>query len=368
MVRESKNMAAFTGAGLSTAAGIPDYRSGANTVVETGPGCWEKAANIEKARKEGKLYQKPTKTKFDVTIQKAFPTRAHMALKELMDQGILNSIISQNVDGLHRKSGIPANQIYELHGNTNLEVCEKCNQDYMRDFRVRDAKKAHDHKTSRMCDNTGCKGQLHDSIINFGENLKPEIIQGATEAGLAADLILCLGSSLRVQPANLIPINSKMAGGRYVIVNLQATPLDGSADLVIHARIQTVMAKLMEKLELPIPQFKLGRWAEVSLQGDNLAVSGIDKNGGPYTLFKAVKASYVKNAQNQKIDLTFQGHYNENTLSLFVPTKMLQEEGKIRVNMICNPYGCSDDRDRLTFGFWETAQAFLLGKDGAQVD
>lgn len=66
------------------------------------------------------------KTNFNVTIQKAFPTKAHMALKELMDRDILKSIISQNIDGLHRKSGVPMNKIYELHGNTNLETCEKC--------------------------------------------------------------------------------------------------------------------------------------------------------------------------------------------------------------------------------------------------
>ena len=161
-----------------------------------------------------------------------------MALKELMDRDILKAITSQNLDGLHRKSGIPANKIFELHGNTNLEVCEKCNQDYMRDFRVRDAKNAYDHKTSRICDNKKCNGQLYDSIINFNENLKPEIIQGATKTGMNSDLMLCLGSSMRVSPANLIPVNMKMMnGGKYVIVNLQATPLDGSADLVIHARI-----------------------------------------------------------------------------------------------------------------------------------
>ena len=154
LVRNSNNMAAFTGAGLSTAAGIPDYRSGANTVVETGAGCWEKAANIQKARREGKLYQEQTKVNFKTAIQQAYPTKAHMALKELMDRGILKTVISQNVDGLHRKSGIPSGQIYELHGNTNLEVCQKCGKDYMRDFRVREAQKNFDHKTSRVCDNS----------------------------------------------------------------------------------------------------------------------------------------------------------------------------------------------------------------------
>lgn len=219
-----------------------------------------------------------------------------MALKELMDRDILKRIISQNIDGLHRKSGIPADQIYELHGNTNLEVCEKCNKDYMRDFRVREAQKNKDHKTSRTCDNKKCNGQLHDSIINFGEDLNPKIIKGAWDYGVQADLMLSLGSSLRVAPANQIPINMTWHGGKFVIVNLQKTPLDDFAEFVIHARIQTVMAKLMEKLEMPIPTFKLDRWAEVSLKNDRLQVEGIDKMGGPYTLFKEVRANYDKNA------------------------------------------------------------------------
>ena len=184
LVRNSTNMAAFTGAGISTAAGIPDYRSGANTVVETGAGCWEKAANIQKARAEGKLKQEPTKVNFNVAIQKAYPTKAHMAMKELMDRDILKTIISQNVDGLHRKSGIPSDKIFEVHGNTNLEKCEKCKKDYMRDFKVREGKEGYfDHKTSRKCDDEQCNGQLYDSIINFNEELNQEIIAGAGMAG-----------------------------------------------------------------------------------------------------------------------------------------------------------------------------------------
>lgn len=124
----------------------------------------------------------------------------------------------------------------------------------------------------------------------------------------------------------------------------------------------------MQKLQMPIPQFKLDRWAEVSLNGNKIDVNGIDKCGGPFTLFKKVQATYDKDAQNQKIELTFHGHYNENSINMYVPTKMLQEESKIRVNMICNPYGCSDDEKRVKFGFWDTVQAFLIGKDGKEVD
>jgi NAD-dependent SIR2 family protein deacetylase len=140
MILSAEHMVAYTGAGISTSAGIPDYRSGASTCLSTGPGCWEKAANIEKAKKEGSLAKSFKVNKSILpSIQKAHPTKCHMALYELMEKGLLKHIISQNIDGLHRKSGIPAEQISELHGNTNLEFCDKCGADYMRDFRTRTA-------------------------------------------------------------------------------------------------------------------------------------------------------------------------------------------------------------------------------------
>lgn len=95
-----------------------------------------------------------------------------MAMVELMERGMLKHIISQNVDGLHRKSGIPKEKITEVHGNTNLEICKKCGKDYMRDFRVRTSQQVHAHETGRNCDNTYCQGFLKDTIINFGENLR----------------------------------------------------------------------------------------------------------------------------------------------------------------------------------------------------
>lgn len=95
MILQSERFYAFTGAGLSTAAGIPDYRSGANTVVETGPGCWEKMANIAKARKNGTLNAEPiAKNRFNTTIQKAFPTVGHMALVQMSEVGLLKGVIS----------------------------------------------------------------------------------------------------------------------------------------------------------------------------------------------------------------------------------------------------------------------------------
>jgi len=145
IVKKSKHFVAFTGAGLSTGSGIPDYRSGANTVMATGAGCWEKAANIEKARKEGTMLNPPIKTAFVTTISKAKPSVGHMAMVEMMNQGYLKHIISQNIDGLHRKSGIPENKITELHGNTNTEICQKCESIYLRDYRTRNSNKNKEH-------------------------------------------------------------------------------------------------------------------------------------------------------------------------------------------------------------------------------
>ena len=94
---------------------------------------------------------------------------------ELMNKGFLRHVISQNIDGLHRKSGIPEENISEVHGNTNLEICTKCETGYMRDYGVSNPDGASKHMTGRTCDDQQCKGDLKDSIINFGENLNPEI-------------------------------------------------------------------------------------------------------------------------------------------------------------------------------------------------
>lgn len=148
MVLTSQHFVTFTGAGISTSSGIPDYRSGFNTVLETGPGCWETAANKQKykAAQKGKkgpgtsaaAGSKPAnKGTLRTSIQKAYPSVTHMAMVELTERNHLKYIVSQNVDGLHRKSGIPAANISELHGNTNLEICEDCSREYLRDHRVR---------------------------------------------------------------------------------------------------------------------------------------------------------------------------------------------------------------------------------------
>lgn len=332
----SEHFVAFTGAGLSTAAGIPDYRSGVNTVLKTGPGCWETAAAIQAALKAGKDVKQIPKAKFRTSIQRSMPTKGHMALYALMEAGLLKHIISQNVDGLHRKSGVPAAKLTEVHGNTNLEICVKCDKGYMRDYRTRTAQKVHDHLTGRKCDNAACGGALKDTIINFGENLRQSDLNRGFNQGQLADVMLCIGSSLRVNPAAQMVEETSECGGRVWIINLQKTPHTPIATQ-IYAKIDDVLELLMKKLSMAIPIFTLKRHARFTLSTnatngkEYLSCAGIDENGGPYTIFDGVTLNGEKMAKIPLKDteksadtvyeanLKFQGHYNESDLSIQVP-------------------------------------------------
>ena len=370
MVLTSSHFVAFTGAGISTACGIPDYRSGYNTVLETGPGCWESAANKLKYKEEqkraaaaGGVKPKPeaSKATLRTSIQKAYPSLTHMAMVELTERNHLKYIVSQNVDGLHRKSGIPAANIAELHGNTNLEVCELCNREYMRDHRVRNAQKTHDHRTGRMCESPGCNGHLKDTIINFNENLNPAILELGEANCESADLCLAMGSSLRVSPANGMPEACAINGGRLVICNLQKTPLDGLATLVIHAKCDDIMKLLMQKLGYQIPTWQMKKRIEVSLQenGTKVRLRGVDDTRQPFHLFKKIKVSglapnatrdFPSAQQKQQpytfklpeqappekvtLNLEFMGHYEERPINIDVNIADLQAHESIVYEMV----------------------------------
>jgi NAD-dependent SIR2 family protein deacetylase len=135
-----------------------------------------------------------------------------------------------------------------VHGNTILEKCAKCGKEYLRDFKVRNAKKVHDHFTGRKCDDPGCRGKLKDSIINFGEQLPEKELDAGFENAETADVCLVLGSSLRVTPAADMPKRVAQRHHNLVIVNLQATPLDAMCALRIYALCDNVMQLLMSKL------------------------------------------------------------------------------------------------------------------------
>lgn len=352
LILQSKHFVAFTGAGLSTAAGIPDFRSPYDTVNAVGPGAWEVRAKNHQAKLAGKAA--PVRKATTTNMAQAHPTKAHMSMVELMEKGFLKHIISQNTDGLHRKSGIPADKISEVHGNRNKEECMKCGREFMRDFAVRNAKGTKEHKTGRKCDDPKCKGDLKDTIINFGENLREDILDTGYAHGSEADVMLCVGSSLRVNPAADMAALTAQRGGNLVIINLMKTPLDHGATLVINAKCQVVFELLMKKLSLAIPEWNIKRQAKIALttKGDKeyLSIKGIDTNHEPYDFLNGVsinrealasiplKATEQREDAIYKFSLGFQGHYKEPKLDLAIPRSLLvNNSNAIKVEMLYNP-------------------------------
>ncbi|XP_047561952.1 NAD-dependent protein deacylase sirtuin-6 isoform X5 [Lutra lutra] len=194
--------------------------------------------------------------KFDTTFESARPTQTHMALVQLERVGLLRFLVSQNVDGLHVRSGFPRDKLAELHGNMFVEECVKCKTQYVRDTVVGSmGLKA----TGRLCTVAkarglrACRGELRDTILDWEDALPDRDLTLADEASRSADLSITLGTSLQIRPSGNLPLATKRRGGRLVIVNLQPTKHDRHADLRIHGYVDEVMTRLMKHLGLEIP-------------------------------------------------------------------------------------------------------------------
>lgn len=232
MIRKSKHLVVFTGAGISTSCGIPDFR---------GPkGIWT-------LQREGKALPQAS-----LPFHRAMPSMTHMALVELEKAGILKFVISQNIDGLHLRSGIPRDKLAELHGNSFMEICSSCGIEYLRDFEVETIGLK---ETSRRCSNVDCGAKLRDTVLDWEDALPPKEMNPAEKHCRMADVVLCLGTSLQITPACNLPLKSLRGGGKIVIVNLQETPKDKKASLVIHGFVDKVIAGVMDRLNMRIPPF-----------------------------------------------------------------------------------------------------------------
>ena len=228
LLADSERAVVFTGAGISTESGIPDFRSPGGIWSRMQPIYFQDFVSSEAMRRESWR----RKIASDGTFERAQPNRGHRAIAELHRRGVCSSVITQNVDGLHQASGVPGGRVIELHGNATYAACLDCERRFDLEP-ILDAFKR--DETLPRCDQ--CGGIVKTATISFGQSMPLEPMRRSEEETLACDLFLATGSSLVVYPAAGFPALAKRAGAGLVILNREPTDLDPIADLVIHADI-----------------------------------------------------------------------------------------------------------------------------------
>lgn len=236
LVERADRIVLFTGAGISTNSGIPDFRSPGGTWTKMKPIDFSDFMRSDEARRE------TWRRRFDMerTLRQATPNRGHRACAELIRLGKASCVITQNIDGLHQDSGIPDDKVIELHGNTTYAHCLDCNQRYeIEDLRV-------DFEQDNIVPHCACGGWVKTATVSFGQSMPVDAMRRAERETLAADLFISIGSSLVVYPAAGFPQLAKRNGAKLVIVNLQPTGLDEVADLVLNRSIADVMGSVID--------------------------------------------------------------------------------------------------------------------------
>ncbi len=238
MSGQAERILVFTGAGLSTESGIPDFRSPGGIWSKYDPSdfYFDRFVSSEHAREK---YWKMS-TEFYDTMKDAQPTRAHLAIKALEDMGKLSAIVTQNIDNLHLKAGNSLDKILDIHGTAFSVSCLNCGEKYSRDLIQ---ERVASGTTVPYCDT--CSGILKPETISFGQAMPREKMERAFELAGSCDLCIAMGSSLVVYPAASVPLHASQSGARLMIINREATPLDATADLVVHASISEVFPEMV---------------------------------------------------------------------------------------------------------------------------
>lgn len=236
-IASAKRVVALTGAGISTDSGIPDFR-GPNGVWTKNPTA-EKLSDIRYYMADPGIRQASWQSRLEHPAFTAKPNAGHRALVDLEKYGRLHALITQNIDGLHIVAGNSRQRVFEVHGNLHQAVCMSCGgkgpmQPVLDRVRAGEA--------DPPC--RDCGGILKSDTISFGQQLVPEVIEGALRAAREADLLLSVGTSLRVFPiANAVPI-AREAGARIVIMNAEATQFDDIADARLDGWISEELPQL----------------------------------------------------------------------------------------------------------------------------
>ena len=234
MIGEAQRIVVFTGAGISTESGIPDFRSPGGIWTRMAPIYFADFLASDEARRE--TWRR--RFALEETLGKAEPNRGHRAVATLVSRGKCTAVITQNIDGLHQAAGVPAKQVIELHGNTTYAHCLDCAQRYeLADIKVEF------ERTGEAPSCETCGGFVKTATISFGQSMPAAAMIRAEEATLASDLFIVAGSSLVVYPAAGFPELAARNGARLVILNREPTGLDDLAELVLHREIGVTLGE-----------------------------------------------------------------------------------------------------------------------------
>ncbi len=232
LIERSERIVVMTGAGISTESGIPDFRSPGGLWSRMKPITYQEFVASEEAR----LEEWRRRFRMNETFARVEPNAGHIGLVRLMQEGKLSAVITQNIDGLHQRAGLPSECVVEIHGNSTRAHCLEC-----REQMALEAVRATIDATgaSPRCE---CGGLVKAAIVSFGERIPEDAMTKATALAQDADLFLVIGSSLVVQPAASLPLVAKRFGAALAILNRDATPLDEYADLTLRDSIGRVFS------------------------------------------------------------------------------------------------------------------------------
>jgi len=237
LLSASKLAVAFTGAGISTESGVPDFRSPGGVWSRYQPVYYHDFLASEAARRQ---YWRMKKEGYR-ELKDAKPNNGHHALAALEAAGKIVAVITQNIDGLHQDAG--SRRVLELHGTSRYCICLQCSARYEGDLIYQRLEAGIEIP---LCDQ--CGGLIKSATISFGQALPVDVLTEAFDLSMHTDLMLAIGSSLAVEPAASLPLQAKQNGAHLVIINRTETPLDGLADVVIREPIGESLAKVAREL------------------------------------------------------------------------------------------------------------------------
>lgn len=234
-ILEGTKNVVFTGAGISTESGIPDFRSQGGIWDQYRPVYFDefmssRESRIEYWRQKSELYN---------DLKRAEPNPAHRAIDTLLKMDLLEAVITQNIDGLHQESGLPDDKVIELHGNNRRVRCMSCGE-------ISSLDEAHERiKSGDPAPECDCGGYLKPDTISFGQAMPEKEVTTATQLSRSCDFFMVIGSTLLVQPAASMPVYAKENGAFLSIVNLSETPCDRMCDVLIQGKAGEVLPELI---------------------------------------------------------------------------------------------------------------------------